>query len=67
MLTTWRAAAGSRSTSAAGGISGCPSRPSSSRAARFISAVRLNPNADRSWPRKMFIATDSPPTRSSSW
>ena len=67
MLTICCAAADSEPTSAAGGISGWPSRASSSAAARLAAAGRAKPAGDGSWPRKMFSATVSPATRSSSW
>jgi hypothetical protein len=52
---------------APGGISGCPSRRSSTAVASRAAAGRSRPARLRSCPRKTFSATVSPSTRSSSW
>ena len=67
MLTICRPAADSRPTSVAGEISACPSRASRAAASRAAAARREKPKRLCSWPRKMFSATLSPSTRSSSW
>ncbi len=67
MLTTCLPAADSVPTSRVGRMSGWPSRVSSVRAASFVAPRRVKPSVAGSCPRKMFSATDSPSTRSSSW
>ena len=67
MLTICWEAADSEPTSRVGEISLWPRRRSSSEAERRAIERREKPNRAFSWPRKMFSATLSPSTRSSSW
>ena len=67
MLTICCPDAGSVPTSRSARISEWPSRASSERAALRVSARLTIPPRDFSCPRKMFSATVSPATRSSSW